>query len=260
MTRKAFTLIELLVVIAIIAILAVVVVLTLNPGQLILQTRDNTRLQDLATLQDAIGLYQQDAGANGTLNLGVASTVYVSIASVRPEVGVPLSFPIAAALRDAALYGRGTFLSPDGKFSLLSPATLQVIITSAEIVVASIGITKAPNLSRSSRTAVHDATRNRGFILAAEESLRSNGRGHSAVHAESDHCKEEGAEAPHYSISLAFRTLCFPLRRSQIRAAFSIPVGSSSKATVMAGNGARQRSCDPASSEPMRDAARNPFS
>ena len=76
---RGFTLIELLVVIAIIAILAVVVVLTLNPGQLILQARDNTRLADLSTLQDAIGLYQQDAGSNGTLNLGVASTVYVSI-------------------------------------------------------------------------------------------------------------------------------------------------------------------------------------
>src|ERR1035441_4515820 len=79
MTRSAFTLIELLVVIAIIAVLAVVVVLTLNPGQLVLQARDNTRLQDLATLQDAIGLYQTDAAVNGTASLGSANTIYISI-------------------------------------------------------------------------------------------------------------------------------------------------------------------------------------
>ena len=77
--RRGFTLIELLVVIAIIAILAVVVVLTLNPGQLILQARDSTRVSDLASLQDAIGLYITDAAVNGTVSLGSANTVYVSI-------------------------------------------------------------------------------------------------------------------------------------------------------------------------------------
>src|ERR1035438_4432633 len=79
LSRQAFTLIELLVVIAIIAILAVVVVLTLNPGQLILQARDSTRVSDLASLQDAIGLYITDAAVNGTVSLGSANTVYVSI-------------------------------------------------------------------------------------------------------------------------------------------------------------------------------------
>jgi prepilin-type N-terminal cleavage/methylation domain-containing protein len=79
MTRSGFTLIELLIVIAIIAILAVVVVLTLNPGQLILQARDSTRVSDLASLQDAIGLYITDAAVNGTVSLGSVNTVYVSI-------------------------------------------------------------------------------------------------------------------------------------------------------------------------------------
>ncbi len=77
--RKAFTLIELLVVIAIIAVLAVVVVLTLNPGQLILQSRDSTRLSDLASLQSAISLYQTDAAINGSVRLGSSSVIYVSI-------------------------------------------------------------------------------------------------------------------------------------------------------------------------------------
>ena len=57
---SGFTLIELLVVIAIIAILAVVVVLTLNPGQLLMQARDSNRVSDLATVKSAIGYYLED--------------------------------------------------------------------------------------------------------------------------------------------------------------------------------------------------------
>ncbi len=59
-TKDGFTLIELLVVIAIIAILAVVVVLTLNPGELLKQSRDSNRLSDLGTLKTAISFYLQD--------------------------------------------------------------------------------------------------------------------------------------------------------------------------------------------------------
>src|ERR1039457_302059 len=69
--RSAFTLIELLVVIAIIAILAVVVVLTLNPAQLLAQSRDATRVSDMATLNSALSLYQIDHG--GTGNMGTSS-------------------------------------------------------------------------------------------------------------------------------------------------------------------------------------------
>ncbi len=58
--QKGFTLIELLVVIAIIAILAVVVILTLNPAELLRQSRDSNRVSDFATLKSAIGLYSED--------------------------------------------------------------------------------------------------------------------------------------------------------------------------------------------------------
>jgi prepilin-type N-terminal cleavage/methylation domain-containing protein len=53
-SRKAFTLIELLVVIAIIAILAVVVVLTLNPAEILKQSRDSNRVSDMDTLTHAL--------------------------------------------------------------------------------------------------------------------------------------------------------------------------------------------------------------
>ena len=73
-----FTLIELLVVIAIIAILAVVVVLTLNPAQLLAQSRDSNRISDMATLKSAIGLYITDqSGATG-ISLGTPAVCFNS--------------------------------------------------------------------------------------------------------------------------------------------------------------------------------------
>ena len=73
-----FTLIELLIVIAIIAILAVVVVLTLNPAQLLAQSRDSNRISDLATLKSAIGLYATDQGGATWFSLGTPATCYNS--------------------------------------------------------------------------------------------------------------------------------------------------------------------------------------
>src|ERR1039458_7608646 len=77
--RKGFTLIELLVVIAIIAILAVVVVLTLNPAELLRQSRDANRVSDLATLNAAINIYNTDQSGASTYSLGAASTSNPSI-------------------------------------------------------------------------------------------------------------------------------------------------------------------------------------
>jgi len=71
--KKGFTLIEILVVIAIIAILAVVVVLTLNPAELLRQSRDSSRLSDFATLKSALSLYVTD---NVTSNLASTSLGY----------------------------------------------------------------------------------------------------------------------------------------------------------------------------------------
>jgi prepilin-type N-terminal cleavage/methylation domain-containing protein len=79
--RRAFTLIELLVVIAIIAILAVVVVLTLNPAQLLAQSRDAQRASDIATIDSGLGLYVTDRAGTTGFSLGAASTSYVSLAS-----------------------------------------------------------------------------------------------------------------------------------------------------------------------------------
>jgi prepilin-type N-terminal cleavage/methylation domain-containing protein len=62
---QGFTLIELLVVIAIIAILSVVVVLTMNPAEMLRQSRDSNRVSDLSTIRTAISL----SLTNGNFNL-----------------------------------------------------------------------------------------------------------------------------------------------------------------------------------------------
>jgi formylglycine-generating enzyme required for sulfatase activity len=56
-----------------------VVVLTLNPAQLLAQSRDANRLSDLATLSSAINLYNTDQSGASSYSLGLSSTTYVSI-------------------------------------------------------------------------------------------------------------------------------------------------------------------------------------
>jgi len=93
--RKAFTLIELLVVIAIIAVLSVVVILSLNPAELLRQSRDSNRISNMATLKSAISLYLADvaspnlastSAAYGTgyysSNLGATTTFTVALSGI----------------------------------------------------------------------------------------------------------------------------------------------------------------------------------
>jgi prepilin-type N-terminal cleavage/methylation domain-containing protein len=73
--QKGFTLIELLVVLAIVAILSVVVILTLNPGELLKQSRDSNRISDFSTMKSALSLYLSDVSSP---NLGTSTNCYVS--------------------------------------------------------------------------------------------------------------------------------------------------------------------------------------
>src|SRR3989338_2894168 len=82
---KGFTLVELLVVIAIVAVLSTVVIITLNPAELLKQTRDSTRISDMATMKSAIALYlayvlEPDIGGTATLG-GTSDLCYVSVPS-----------------------------------------------------------------------------------------------------------------------------------------------------------------------------------
>lgn len=100
-TKRGFTLIELLVVIAIIAILMVTVVITLNPGQLLAQSRDSNRLSDIATLKTAISLFTADVATTSILGIktkcysymanGTASTTCPWFATASTTTNVSLS-------------------------------------------------------------------------------------------------------------------------------------------------------------------------
>jgi prepilin-type N-terminal cleavage/methylation domain-containing protein len=76
---KAFTLIELLITIAIIAILAVVVTTTINPVQLLAQSRDGSRISDVRTLYGTVSFYKSDQLGSTQFSLGSSSVVYVSL-------------------------------------------------------------------------------------------------------------------------------------------------------------------------------------
>ncbi len=74
--EQSFTLIELLIVIAILAVLAIAVVLILNPTELLKESRDTTRIQDLAVVNKALALVETDTPS---ASLGTSTFVYVSI-------------------------------------------------------------------------------------------------------------------------------------------------------------------------------------
>lgn len=107
--RSGFTLIELLVVIAIIAILAVVVVLTLNPAQLLAQSRDSSRISDMATLKNAINLYITDQAGVSGFSLGSTGVCYNSLQTASTTFYAPsLSGTWAATTTCAAWFASAT--------------------------------------------------------------------------------------------------------------------------------------------------------
>jgi prepilin-type N-terminal cleavage/methylation domain-containing protein len=78
-SRQGFTLAELLITISIIAILVAVTIITINPAQLLAQSRDAKRISDLASLNAAISYYQSDQQANPTFSLGSTTVAYLSV-------------------------------------------------------------------------------------------------------------------------------------------------------------------------------------
>ncbi len=87
--KRGFTLLELLIVIAIIAVLSTVVVLLLNPGEYLKQTRDSQRLNDLDALRNALNLFLYNttstsplgtcpSGGRCTFNPGAGNGPFVS--------------------------------------------------------------------------------------------------------------------------------------------------------------------------------------
>jgi prepilin-type N-terminal cleavage/methylation domain-containing protein len=77
MQKRGFTLIELLIVVAILAILSTATVLILNPAQILQESRDTQRINDLGNLSSAISLMQATSTCS-SLGGGSGSTCPVS--------------------------------------------------------------------------------------------------------------------------------------------------------------------------------------
>src|SRR5574343_311722 len=89
LNNKSFTLIELLIVIAILALLMSIIIITLNPSELLKQTRDTKRISNLKSLNNALSIFQ---ATKPTTSTGTASTVYISIpdsSSTCANLGLP---------------------------------------------------------------------------------------------------------------------------------------------------------------------------
>ena len=87
--RKSFTLIELLIVIAILALLMSIIIITLNPSEILKQTRDTKRISNLKSLNNALSIFQ---ATKPTTNMGTANIVYISIpdsSSTCDSLGLP---------------------------------------------------------------------------------------------------------------------------------------------------------------------------
>ncbi|HLZ14752.1 MAG TPA: prepilin-type N-terminal cleavage/methylation domain-containing protein [Candidatus Saccharimonadales bacterium] len=74
-TQKGFTLLEVLLVVAIIAILAGIVIIAINPGKNLQDTRNEQRQEDVTTILDAVYQYSLDNSGSvpGTIPSGASS-------------------------------------------------------------------------------------------------------------------------------------------------------------------------------------------
>lgn len=72
-SQKGFTLLEILLVVAAIAILAGIVILALNPGKQLAETRNTQRAADVTTILNAI--YQYSIDNDGDIPPGITTTV-----------------------------------------------------------------------------------------------------------------------------------------------------------------------------------------
>lgn len=75
-SRQGFTLIELLVTLSIVGVLSTTAIITLNPAELIAQSRDAVRISDLSTINSALGIYNTDVNGG---SFGSSTVVYTSL-------------------------------------------------------------------------------------------------------------------------------------------------------------------------------------
>jgi len=89
--QKGFTLIELLIVVGIVGILSVVVVSTINPAEILKQSRDAKRLAEIESIDGAV---EFALSQNLSLNIGSSTTIYLSLPDSDQGCGNYPSLPV----------------------------------------------------------------------------------------------------------------------------------------------------------------------
>jgi prepilin-type N-terminal cleavage/methylation domain-containing protein len=103
--QKGFTLLEVLLVVAVIAILAGIVIIAINPGKNLADTRDSQRKADVNTIINAVYQYALD-------NSGALPTIPTSATPICTTTGAPCTSPAAVDLG---------VLTADGKYLVALP-------------------------------------------------------------------------------------------------------------------------------------------
>ncbi|MFA5870977.1 MAG: prepilin-type N-terminal cleavage/methylation domain-containing protein [Candidatus Paceibacterota bacterium] len=107
--QRGFTLIELLVVIAILAILATVIVVIINPGELLKQSRDASRLSDIASINNALAMLIADQPSVSFAST-TSGTVYVSLPASNAncsDIGLPSNYACVTSTNLSKTNGMG---------------------------------------------------------------------------------------------------------------------------------------------------------
>ncbi len=108
MNKRGFTLLELLIVIGILAILGTVTILVLNPAELFRQARDSQRVQNLATIMSALGLYTSTVTSPDLDGSGAYGTMcWVNIATAANCGGRHAALRVTTTVASAAVDGTG---------------------------------------------------------------------------------------------------------------------------------------------------------
>src|SRR3989344_6623338 len=114
---KGFTLLEILLVVAAIAILAGVVIVAINPGKQLADTRNATRQTDVKTITDAVYQYSFDHGGafpsgidTNLLMLGTDSSGCGATCG-SAAVSAPVSSPLTITDNSASAFNSGSYAS-----------------------------------------------------------------------------------------------------------------------------------------------------
>ena len=108
--KKGFTLIELLVVMGILGILMAVTILVINPAEYLKRSRDTQRINDLGTINSALGIYLANGGTTTSyaycmLDVGVGTSVTQPSPTLACNGGAVTSVPAVTDVRTVASAG-----------------------------------------------------------------------------------------------------------------------------------------------------------